>query len=937
MSDEKLPDGWFMKANGLGPNADMMARGSQCHRCPLRGSTPALAECHYSSILVVGDHPRDDDVKEGRPFVGPDGMELSGALRVLGKSRTDFDLDLTASCQPPKNEMDRVHRWVARERKRIQTLNKTRAKGDHLLEPLTPEQACYPRLRATIERRNYRGILALGAAATKTVLQTTASIMELRGTLQSIATTPTQVIKVLPAFHPGHVQRFKRWRPVFQADVGKALRYFDDKLKWVEPLTYHQPSPAQFRDFLYRNDISTTVDIETTALEWDKDKNKPLFDPLTDILRCVSFSPSSGEFSVIVPFLSVDGSTQFYTTETLSQIWDIFIEWMEDEKYKKIGHNWNYYDFTVLDSTVRRLRGLPLNMRNVFDTLMGHHVIASEQPHGLGFVASIHTDAPAWKSSHTAVNATSDRELWQYAGRDTAINSRVAHAIISNVEKMEANKRLHPGYRTLMEIEHGMQDVCRGLHRVGMPIDQTTRGGHESRLTLLAEHWKKEAFEKLGVLGFDPERYFPEKIQEQLARIERKQKRAAKKGEDVEEEDWNDGEFNLGSRDMIGDLLFDRWNLPFANDVQMKELFTKSGDRSTGDAILRSYVGDTRLSKGQREFVHSLRMYRRQLKVLGTNVIPLRREFGTSRCKLSRDGRVHADWKAHGTLVGRLAADNPNVVNWTADIRDMVRARPGYILIDADQDALHLRIIASLWKIPSLQEAFLGKPRFHRGVRMGPHEVFAELLYGDDFMKSPHGTWPSENPKAKWMGRAKNLRDCAKTVRYAGAYGARVPTIFREVTSAEDKKTGELTFAHMKMEHVEAMHQTWMEKEPQWETAWARETDTWKRQGYLADPIHGRRRYFGDQKETDVINYRVLGTEAALMNEITLDLIQAIPFESIGEFTGLIQQNYDSVLLEIPAELAEHYSGMVKECMERHLPGLEVGFVGNPALRECWE
>ena len=521
----------------------------------------------------------------------------------------------------------------------------------------------------------------------------------------------------------------------------------------------------------------------------------------------------------------------------------------------------------------------------------------------------------------------------------------------------------HWGYPSLIDVEHGMAAVSAGMHRVGMFIDQSDlrdqkgkprgRAAWDVELQKRADFWRGDGNDLTpGIARTMLEAGVPKDVV---------------------------ATFNPNSRDQIGALLFERWDLPLAENVQAKDLFTKSGERSTGDAVLRSYVGDQQLTDRQRAAIHALRMYRRWIKMRGTFVKP----FEVVRDEYTRqivwhpkrytreDGRIHPDYRAFGTKVGRLAASGPNTLNWPASLRSMCVATPDEwlewlvgknlitraqkrkrVLVGADQDALHLRIIASLWNIPSLLEAFLGKPRYHRctccktacskGQRMGPHELFAELLFGNEFMKSAPGTWPTENPDGKWKGEAKGLRDCAKTVRYAGAYGAQVPTIYREVTSAEDKETGALPFAKMTMEQIEDIRGTWLGKEPQWEDGWTNEIAMFKELGYLESPILGRRAWFLEAKETDMVNFRVLGTEADLMNLITCEFAEALPFEYDGYGTGLVQQNYDSLLAECAqGEItdacpdgveATRVANLMRDIGSRTLPGFKVPFVMDPKV-----
>jgi uracil-DNA glycosylase family 4 len=881
--------------------------GALCDKCPLNACGKAVPlEMRGSKTLIVGDIPSESDVDEGRPFVDAANIELRQAFNLHGLARENFNWTLAVACRPPDGDLDRIVRIAAKDRK----------KG---FDVLSPVEACRPRLLAQLAQHDH--VLALGATASKAVLDVETGVFDLRGSLQAKDFGSGEK-KVFVTLHPSHVMKQRRWRSVFQADVGKAMRYFRNRLEWVEPQMYLRLPPENLRAYLFSDWAKngfTLVDVETTPDSYDE-KDNPIFDPLTDHIGIVGFCQQDGQNAVVIPIRNKGSQVSLYTQQELTQIWTVIADFLEDPEYKKVGHNFGYYDRQCLVENIWRAIGRRIQIENVEDTLMMHHVTASEHPHGLGFLATIYTDAPSWKAGHTAVTAETDHEWQVYNARDVAINARIYPNLRSIAERIDAFKKLHPDLRSLMEIEHGMQEVCAGLHKNGILIDQEKREHHAARLTHTAETWKwgtpagdrLSAYGAMQAGGVDPTSFNPQH-----------------KKADMQA-------FNLDSRDQVGKLLFELWDLPMPNNVRAKDVITASGDKSTGDEILRSYVTDPRLTEFQRDFIFALRMYRRNTKLLGTFVHPLRPDFGHSTCRLSPDGKVHADWKAHGTAVGRLSADNPNIVNVPSDVRDMFIPLPGHSFIDADQDALHLRIIASRWKIPSLLEAFLGKPRFHRGIRMGAHEVFAELLFGDTFLDTPHGTWPSENKGEKWMGPAKAMRDTAKTVRYAGAYGASIQTIYREVTSTEDKKTGTLTFQKMKLEDIEDLYDRWMSTEPEWQKAWEREVQLWKLQGYLADPIHGRRRYFGDEKETDVYNYPILALEAALMNEITLDIVKAIPFEYLGIGTGLVHQNYDSVVVMVPNNDAERVARIVGEIMSRKLPGMEVPFVGAPVIRKSW-
>jgi hypothetical protein len=193
-------------------------------------------------------------------------------------------------------------------------------------------------------------------------------------------------------------------------------------------------------------------------------------------------------------------------------------------------------------------------------------------------------------------------------------------------------------------------------------------------------------------------------------------------------------------------------------------------------------------------------------------------------------------------------------------------------------------------------------------------------------MDAPTGEWPTENKEEKWYGRSLEIRQVAKTVRYAGAYGAAVPTIYAALKDAGYSGS---------IEGAAAIYQRWMALEPEWKIAWNNEQDLWSSQGYLADPVHGRRRKCSDGNRNDILNFRVIATEAAIMNEVTVKLFEALN-ENFGKSAQLIHQNYDSVLVLTREDLAEECAALVKECMSVRLPGFPVPFLGSPAIRNKW-
>lgn len=256
----------------------------------------------------------------------------------------------------------------------------------------------------------------------------------------------------------------------------------------------------------------------------------------------------------------------------------------------------------------------------------------------------------------------------------------------------------------------------------------------------------------------------------------------------------------------------------------------------------------------------------------------------------------------------------------------------GHVFIDADADQLHLRIISDLWGIPSLQEAF--------AKGLDPHGLFAGVVFGDRYWNAEgHDEYSRRgqiSPAGYPKGAAKNMRAVGKTVRYAGAYGATVETI-HAVVMATFAADGSLPYVQTGVEVIEEMVGNWHLREPQWKRAWEREVELFRRDGYLADPICGRRIYFSDPNDKNQLyNARVLMTEAAIMGEATTELAEAIPVEYAGRGTGICHQNYDSIMVEAPIADGDRVKGLMMECMNRRYRGFDVLFSAEAKETTRW-
>lgn len=178
------------------------APGARCWECPLRdcppvyGSGPAKA-----SLVVVGEAPGENEVKEGIPFVGKSGQLLDRVLDYHGYKREEVYFTNACLCRPPDNATPTA--------KAI--------------------KACRTRLVEEVRLHSPSNVLAVGATAAKSVRNTADGINVLRS--EPPAWSEELDARVICTFHPAAVLYKQGYNlfPSILKDVEKTKRV---ETKW---------------------------------------------------------------------------------------------------------------------------------------------------------------------------------------------------------------------------------------------------------------------------------------------------------------------------------------------------------------------------------------------------------------------------------------------------------------------------------------------------------------------------------------------------------------------------------------------------------------------------------------------------------------------------------------------------------------------------------
>ncbi|BCQ24936.1 DNA polymerase I [Caballeronia sp. NK8] len=573
----------------------------------------------------------------------------------------------------------------------------------------------------------------------------------------------------------------------------------------------------------------TSFDSETTSL-----------DPMTAQIVGVSISTEPGHAAYIpVAHRGPDAPEQLPRDEVLAKL----KPWLEDASKKKVGQHLKY-DEQVLANYGIELRGVE------HDTLLQSYVLESHRPHDMDNLALRHLGVKTIKYEDVAGKGASQigfdevplDKASAYAAEDADITLRLHHALYPQVAQEEGLLRV---YR---DIELPTSRVLRKMERNGVLIDRQRLDTQSNEIAKRLIELQAQAYELAG------------------------------------------GEFNLGSPKQIGQIFFEKLQLPVVKK-------TPSGAPSTDEEVLQKLADDYPLPKVLLE-------HRGLSKLKSTYTDKLPRMVNAST------GRVHTNYAQAVAVTGRLSSNEPNLQNIPVRtgegrrIREAFIAPPGSKIVSADYSQIELRIMAHISGDASLMRAFKEGEDVHRATAsevfsVTPLEVDNDqrriakvinfgLIYG---MSS--------------FGLASNLgitRDAAKL--YIDRYFARYPGVaaYMENTRMSAKANGFV------------------------ETVFGRRL-------WLPE-INGGSGPRRQAAERAAINAPMQGTAADL---IKLSMIAVQDWlESSGIGAKMIMQVHDELVLEVPEEALPDVRKRLPELM-CGVAKLKVPLVAEVGVGNNWE
>jgi DNA polymerase-1 len=387
----------------------------------------------------------------------------------------------------------------------------------------------------------------------------------------------------------------------------------------------------------------------------------------------VSFAVMSGEAAYVPLAHSYVGAPpQLDRERVLAQLKPL----LEDPQRPKIGQNLKY-DASVLANHGIELRGIRFDTmlesyildstatRHDMDSLalkyLGHHTIRFEDVAGKGAKQLTFDQVPL-------------EEAGPYAAEDADITLRLHEALWPRLLKEDALRIVFE------DIEIPLVPVLSRIERNGALLDRDMLQQQSGELGARLQELQSQVHEMAG------------------------------------------GEFNLGSPKQLGEVLFEKLQLPVIKK-------TPKGAPSTAEEVLAELALDYPLPKLLLEH-RSLS----KLKSTYTDKLPGMIDADT--------GRVHTSYHQAVTATGRLSSSDPNLQNIpirTAEgrrIRQAFVAPAGYRLLAADYSQIELRIMAHMSGDEGLLMAFREGLDVHRATAAEVFDCPLEEVSGEQRRKA---------------------------------------------------------------------------------------------------------------------------------------------------------------------------------------------------------
>lgn len=517
---------------------------------------------------------------------------------------------------------------------------------------------------------------------------------------------------------------------------------------------------------------------------------------------------------------------------------------LENADIPKLGQHIKY-DLNVLAHHGVAVRGV------AYDTMLESFTLnAGGSRHDMDTLAKLHLNLDTVKFEDIAgkgkkqlsFNQIDLEQAAPYAAEDADITLRLHQQIWGQLEKTEGQRHIFEA------IEMPLVPVLAGIERTGVRIDKQTLA--------------------------DLTHEFGERIDE-----------LAQQAHDIAGQP-----FNLGSPSQIGEILFDKMELPVLRK-------TPKGAPSTNEAVLSELAEEYALPK-------LILDWRSLSKLRSTYTLTLPERIN------AHTGRVHTSYHQAGAATGRLSSSDPNLQNIPIRTSEGRRIREAFIppdghkLLAIDYSQVELRLMAHFSNDESLIEAFRNGQDIHSTTAAEVWGTALDEVSGDQ-------------------------RRAAKAINFGLIYGISAFGLARNLNIGRAEAA----------EHIDTFFARYPGVKAYMDGCKAKAKDD----GYV-ETLYGRRLYLPDIKsrnqaarsgaERVAINAPLQGTAADIIKRAMIDIHAWLAAEKLP--ATMIMQVHDELVFEVTEDAAEDMAEKISARMEA-AADLAVPLLAEAGIGDNWD
>lgn len=372
-------------------------------------------------VMIVGEAPGSEEVRQGKPFVDASGFELNRMLQEAGISRSECFVTNVCRVQPPRND---ISLFIA-EKKKDRTSDHHLLRDRYVLRPIVDGVELLRREVAMVQPNI---VIPVGNLA-MWALTGTWGIMKWRGSML-YALEEFSRVKVIPTIHPAAVLRQWDLRAIAVSDLRRAARFRGG-----------EAYPSKAWNGVVRPATQTAVRALQGLVEIMERRTDPFyisFDLETrhGHIACAGISYEvrgslAHDTAICIPFMCVENISGYWSEdeEVLVTYWLRRV--LTHPQARVVGQNLLYDSQYTL-----RYWGFVPNVDQ--DTMISHHSAFAGLRKSLDFQASMYCDHYVyWKDDGKEWDRSmGEDQLWKYNIEDCVRTAEVAAVTRETIGKL---------------------------------------------------------------------------------------------------------------------------------------------------------------------------------------------------------------------------------------------------------------------------------------------------------------------------------------------------------------------------------------------------------------------------------------------------------------------------------------------------------------------